>query len=133
MCNILQKLSSNVFKRHRYFKKRLSGYTLPAPYSSSIDEALVNVVCSECNVAYTKPRWVLANDSSGHRPHNPKCPYCVQGSMRERRATRVEDHSRPPNTHSLSGDLTGPHEPGVTDSNWDFVGVEITSKYSTVV
>ena len=101
-------------------------------YSSSIDEALVNVVCSECNVAYTEPRWMLAHDLSGHRPHNPKCPYCVQGSMRERRATRVEDHNRPPNTLSLSGDLTGPHEPGVTGSKWAFVGVEITSKYGCV-
>ena len=32
MCNILQKLSSNVFKRHRYSKKTLSGYTRGVAY-----------------------------------------------------------------------------------------------------
>ena len=32
MCNILQKLASNVFKTHSYLKKILSGYTLLVAY-----------------------------------------------------------------------------------------------------
>jgi hypothetical protein len=101
--------------------------------STSVDsECAIQYLCHDCNVACVEPKWMLAHDMAGHRPHNPKCPYCVQAGMRERGAYRLASHDRKEGELSLAGDMSGPHDPGVTGSTWAFVGVEIISKYGFV-
>ena len=70
-------------------------------------------VCHTCCLVYSEPKWMHSHDLNGHRPSHPKCPYCTQGTLRERKAFRLSEHTRPPNTLSLAGDMSGPHEPGV--------------------
>ena len=89
-------------------------------------------LCHTCCLVYSEPKWMHNHDLNGHRPSHPKCPYCAQGTLRERKALRLSGHTRPPNTLSLAGDMSGPHEPGVYGSRWAFVGIEIMSKYGYV-
>ena len=63
-------------------------------------------------VGCTEPKWMVQHRLDG-RPYDPRCPWCVQGKPRKKRAVRVLDGTHKELAGStLSSDLTGPFEPG---------------------
>ena len=81
----------------------------------------------------------------GH-PYDKRCPWCVQGKVRHKRAFRqIEGANKEPAGSTAKVDLSGPHEPGVTcstsaligvheESGWGFVGLrKLKSAKETLV
>ena len=78
------------------------------------------------------PEWLIQHCREGH-PYSRKCPWCVQGKMREKQHRRqaVGSHRNAAGS-SYKGDLSGEHTEGVTGSTWMFVGVHIATGWGSV-
>ena len=81
----------------------------------------------------TEPAWMKQHQLDGH-PYDKRCPWCVQGILKQRQHFR----QLPGSGESLSGsrrvqvDFTGPYEPGVTGSTVALVGVETEDDWGYV-
>ena len=80
-----------------------------------------------------EPAWMKQHQLDGH-PYDKRCPWCVQGRLKQRQHFR----QLPGSGESLSGsrrvqlDFTGPYEPGVTGSKVALVGVETEDDWGYV-
>jgi hypothetical protein len=82
--------------------------------------------------AVKQPKWMLQHQLDGH-PYNSKCPWCVQGKLKQKQHLRQLAGS---GTDMAGGtikvDLSGKHEPGVTGSTWALIGVHEESDWGYV-
>ena len=79
-----------------------------------------------------EPKWMLQHQLDGH-PYNSKCPWCVQGKLKQKQHVRQLAGSGVDMAGStVKVDLSGKHEPGVTGSTWALVGVHDESDWGYV-
>lgn len=81
----------------------------------------------------SEPKWMLQHQIDGHYPYNPKCPWCVQGKLKARKAVRkVREASLTPGGLTVAVDYSGPHPKGVAGCTYAFIGVELESDWGYV-
>ena len=79
-----------------------------------------------------EPGWMRQHELDGH-PYDKRCPWCVQGRLRQKQHFRQQPGSGTVLAGStVKVDLTGPYDPGVTGSTWALVGVHEESDWGYV-